>query len=398
MSTPTLPDISVPEVLAGAYAHGPGKAVQPGAAPPYPHRAGPATPLGAALAGYGERGTRLRQVLTAALAPRRFEPWNPFNDHRAYPSPRAAHLVDVALWLGGRRWAVDPVRGLLRAIAATGSVGADGPPTADWAMVELAGHPHRMPSGYGRLAEALAVLEAGHVAGALTEAAAGYGLTATSRTAAAGLTVSFGGSTPPTWPRRRLRAVRSSGLGPCGFGADPRPLPGAVLTDLVDAAYRIPAGSPGAWPGLRHTVAVGNVTGREPGWYRAEPGGPVAAAAPAAALDQLQRAYTYPRSQTDVAGLPLAWLITADIAAAVRAGGAEAYPRLLYAAGACAQHLATAAGAAGLFCRPVRAVREVVVEAAATVPAGHDLVYLLLIGRSRVRDFAYDLDDPEVPL
>ncbi|MFY1655267.1 nitroreductase family protein [Solwaraspora sp. WMMB762] len=390
--------------LAEVYAHGPGKDVRPASTRPYRRRpTGPAVPFAELAAVAGPTGARLVRTLGTALAPRRFEPWNGFNEHRAYPSPRAAHLVDVLLRRDGADWLVDPVRELLYPASAESSVAA---PDGSVELV-LREQPTRMPAGYGRLADALAALEAGHVAGALAEAAAGHGLryavsTATT-TGGPWLTVTLGPSTTPTWSRHRLRAVRSSGLSPRGFGADPRPLPAEAFERLVAAAYRPPAGSPATGVRLRHTVAVGNVAGRAAGWYHLDPaatGRPGAVAPqptrPGDATGQVQRAYSYPRTEVDVAGMPLAWLVSADVPAAVRTGGPAAYRRLLHAAGATAQHVGTAAAEVGLFCRPVRAVREAAAEAAAGLPAGHDLIYLLLIGRSRVRDFAYDLSNPEV--
>jgi hypothetical protein len=413
-------------VLAAAYAHGPGKDIRPGPAPAHrrPSVAAATVPL-TELARTGPAGDRLVRVLRTALAPRRFEPWNGFNEHRAYPSPRAAYLVDVVLRTGAGDWLFDPIRDLLRATTPTSApavdlaeLDIDLAKLADGPVLTLLERPRRMPAGYGSLADALAALEAGHVAGVLVEAAAGHGLLAAgdSTCGAAGdytgLTVRFGAPATPAWPRRRLTAARSSGLGPRGLGPDPRPLPAEVLDRLTAAAYRLPPGSPAAWPGLRHTLAVGNVTGRVAGWYDLDPAGPTVAnpavgalavadptaIRPADAIGQLQQAYSYPRSEVDVAGLPLAWLISADVGASVRAGGPGAYRRLLHTAGAVAQHVCSAAAVDGLFCRPVRAVREGVAEAAAGLPAGHDLIYLLLIGRSRVRDFAYDLSNPEVPL
>jgi hypothetical protein len=113
-------------------------------------------------------------------------------------------------------------------------------------------------------------------------------------------------------------------------------------------------------------------------------------------MDEVAAAYTYPRQQIDVAGMNVAWVMTADIAATVREHGPDAYHRSLLAAGATAQRVADAAAGAGLFCRPARAVREDRIEAACAAPAGHDFVYLLLLGRSRVRDFGYDLTTLEV--
>jgi hypothetical protein len=111
-------------------------------------------------------------------------------------------------------------------------------------------------------------------------------------------------------------------------------------------------------------------------------------------MPQVQNAFTYPPRSIATAGMNLAWVMTAPIAETVRADGPTAYPGLLVAAGATAQHVATAAAGLGLFCRPCRSVHEAPLEALVGAPAAHDFLYLLLIGRSRVRDFVYDLTRP----
>jgi hypothetical protein len=115
--------------LAAAYAHGPGKSVRAPARAVHPvrNRAAHTVAL-SALADIPSFGPALVRALTAALAPRRWEPWNAHNDHRAYPSPRCAYLADTALRIAGQRWAVDPVRlrlegeGQLQRLSAVSSV------------------------------------------------------------------------------------------------------------------------------------------------------------------------------------------------------------------------------------------------------------------------------------
>jgi hypothetical protein len=135
-------------VLAAAFSHGPGKTVPLTAAPRPRHRpAAAGVPL-CALADGGSFGTALVRALRLALAPQRFEPWNAYNDHRAYPSPRAAFVVDVTVRAGGDRWHLDPVRERLFGPG-------DPPPQPDAVTLELVPDPGRLPASYRSQAEAL---------------------------------------------------------------------------------------------------------------------------------------------------------------------------------------------------------------------------------------------------
>jgi len=405
-------DSAVRAVLAGAFSHGPGKTL-PLAAPPPPRPliAG-GVPL-CALAD-GPFGVAVVRALRLALAPQRFEPWNAYNDHRAYPSPRAAFVVDVAVRAGAGRWHLDPVRERLFGPG-------DPPPPTVAVTLELTADPGRLPATYRSLAEALAYLEAGHVAAALVEAAATQGLAAECSTVDGVTTVSLtAGRT--AYARPPAAISRSAGIAPRGLTADPRPLPAATLPALLRAGTDPPPGSPARRPGLRHAAAVRGVTGHPDGIYEAGPvlagpvlagpvlAGPVLAgpvltgpvlAGPVLTADGdvmpgVQEAFTYPPRSIATAGMNVAWVMTAAVADAVRADGPAAYHELLVAAGAAAQHIGTAAAELGLFCRPCRSVREAPLEALVSAPAAHDLLYLLLIGRSRVRDFAYDLTRPDI--
>ncbi|MEV4411027.1 hypothetical protein [Catellatospora sp. NPDC049609] len=415
--------------LSRVWDHTHGKSVRPGTSP---RRVAPGRG-GLPLAELARRHPVPVAVLRTVLSPRRWEPWNTFNEHRVYPSPRAAWLVDVSIVDGARRLLVDPVRDRLvqapagpdniegsspdvgapagpvrregsspggGALAGSPLVGDGGRPVSgDGLTLELSLHPERLPTGYGALAEALVLLEAGHVAAALADAAAEHGWRADTAYGDSGLTVTLRPDGAPAAGHGRVAgrraAYRSSGLSPRGLHADPRPLPGGTLDLLAAAAHRPPAGSPAAWPGLRHRAVAARVAGLAPGLYAADGPAPrlLAEGVP---MDRVQEAFTMPREAVDVAGMNLAWAVTADVTAAVRDGGAAGYHRLLLAAGAFAQHVAVAAGAAGLMCRPVRSVREARLEAAVGAPPTEDFLYLLLVGRSRVRDFAYDLSPPEV--
>lgn len=368
-----------------------GKVVRSGAMP----RRTPPARAGIALADLPRGYATPAAILRLALTPRRWEPWNSFNEHRAYPSPRAAWLVDVSVVEGHRRWLVDPVRDRL--------AGPTAPPAGAGTAVTLAltVHPERLPTGYAALAEVLTWLEAGHVAGALAEGAAAHGWRADTDLDDGELTVTLRPADGPARPERaraarlRLAARRSSGLGPRGLSADPRPLPEGTVTVLAEAAHRPPTGSPANWPGLRHRAVAARVAGLAEGLYALD-GGTARPLGDGTTMEAVQQAFSYPRDKLDVAGMNIGWVITADVAAAARAGGVDAYRRLLVGAGAVGQHVGSAAAAAGLFCRPARSVHEAHLEAAVAAPAAEDFLYLLLIGRSRPRDFAYDLIPPEV--
>ena len=378
-------DETTSATLAEAHGHGYGKDVRIG---PMPARvSGP--PGGVPLDRAGIDPAVVR-VLRAALGPRRWEPWNAYSEHRAYPSPRTAFLVDAQVRLGEWQWALDPVRDRLNPVGVTGAP----PDPIGTVEVRLGVHPEYLPPEYGTLATALAWMECGHVGAALAEAAAASGVRASWRPDADGgvLTLTPGGEV--TWPWARVMAARSSGLAPIGFCWDPRPLTGEVLHDLVRAADETPPGSPAdrAEP-LRHSLAVHKVSGTDDGWYGVAGGHPVPRRL-GAAVDTVQAALTYPRGVVDVTGMNVGWVMTAPLMATVSAGGPGRYERLLLAAGATAQHVATAAAVRGLACRPMRSVREGEIEGAAGVPADQDFLYLLIIGRPWVRGFNYDLTDP----
>ncbi|MGQ0839631.1 hypothetical protein [Actinokineospora sp.] len=350
-------------MTAAAYAHSHGKSVHSG----LPGRAAP-LPAGApisVLADGGPFGAALAVLLLEVLTPQRFEPWNAANDHRAYPSPRAAYPVRVRLRTPAGAWVVDPVRRTLS--------GPGVPAVGDTARLDFDRGADRLPPGYGDLAVALAELETGHLGQALADAAIHFGLIADLDADGVALTGSgnLRSTTDSPW--------RSSGIGPRGLAADPRPLPASALRLLADAVPESP---------LRHRIAVRGVDGLAGGWYAPHP---LRLVEPAAATAAVQAAFTYPRTQIDVTGMNVAWVITADVAAAVAERGQDAYPALLRAAGAAGQRICAAAARAGLFCRPARSVREPELEAAAHAPPGHDFLYLLLAGRPRTRGVGYDL-------
>lgn len=383
--------------LAAAYAHGPGKALLTGRQAVRTGRPQPAhrVPLGR-LAGGPPFGAALARALAAALAPRRWEPWNPYNDHRGYPSARCAYLTDATLRLGGGRWPIDPVRLVLE-----GERPLPDPATVTRATVELTVAPQRLSDGYGALREALALLEAGHLSSALAEAGGATGLTVHVSSPAGGgrpgvvAEVTFRQGAAATWPWAQAAAARSAGLAPRGLSADPRPLAAGILRRVIRDS-RPPAGSlagRGTGAALRHRLAVRGVRDVPDGLYEVGESGP-ALLRPGPAIEWVRPAFGSGRADIDVAGMNVVWAVAGDIGRAVRGHGPDGYRDMLLAAGAAAQHVCSAAAASGLFCRPVRSFDEPAAEAAMDADAGQDIVYMLLLGRPRAHDFCYDLTDP----
>ena len=354
------------DALHAAYTHGPGRVVEPGVSPRTAAPEGPRVPL-TALA--GRFGPALARLLTEVATPLRWEPWNQYNDHRSYPSARAAATVDLVV---DGRWVLDPVR---RALVGAGVPVVDGP-----VRLDLVRRRDRLSAGYREFGDVLTELEVGHVAAALVERAARLGVAAR----ASGLTVAvtFDGvrDAAPT-------PARSSGVGPRGIAADPRPMPVGVLDAVVAAVTDPPAGSP-VRADLRHRLAVRNVRGVADGWYAVDGGLRLLSEGPAVAA--LQPLFGHPPRTIHVASMNLALVTTGDPAAAV-ASDPDGYRALLRAAGATAQHVCTAAAGAGAFCRPARSTDDGPLEALVGAPASHSVLYLLLIGRPRGTGFTYDL-------
>lgn len=351
--------MSTADALAAAYRHGPGRYVTDGPTPE-PRPFGPGVALGE-LARYGRFGAALAHLLADIATPRRWEPWNPYNDHRAYPSARSTFAVDVELVADGRSWALDPVRRAL--------VGGVPERLGGSVRLDLARRPERFSAGYGEFADVLVELELGHLVAALEDHARRLGLRA--EIDDDGLVVSSHHETGRPVPRT---PARSSGYGPRGFSADPRPLPASALHAVLAAVPRLPH--------LWHRLAVRNVEGVPDGWH-GDAEGPVMA--------RIGDTFRHPPSVLDVGSANLALVITGDTVAAVAETGPDGYRALLRAAGGVAQRVGEAAAGAGLFCRPLRSLHDEHLEALAGAPAGHSLLYLLVVGRPRTTGFTYDL-------
>lgn len=324
---------------------------------------------------------RLALLLVHALGEHRYEPWNSYNPHRAYPSARAGFTVDAAVRVGDRRWVFDPV-----AIALRGETPYDGDGPVE---IELSLRPERLPDAYGPLRDALAELEAGHVAATVVAAARALGGAARYEPAAGGSAV-VGAVVLDALPvgvvspsALRLLHRRSSGVAPFGLAAGARRM---STTDLEVLAAAAPAGLPTA-PELREHALLGPGNDLRPGRY--EVGAGWRLADQGASVDDVQAAFSYPPADVDVASMPLVWMLTGDVAAA--AERPDGYRQLLVAAGAAAQHRCLAAAARGLFCRPCRSVDEARLESRLGLPAAESLLYLLLVGAPRVHDFWFDL-------
>ncbi|WP_143760792.1 hypothetical protein [Actinosynnema mirum] len=357
--------------LAEAYAHGPGRVVEPGVSPAVAAAAGARIPL-RALAGCGRFGAAVAHLVTAVATPLRWEPWNQYNDHRAYPSARAAHTVDLVLVAGGR-WVLDAVRREL--------VGDGTPALGGVVEIELVRRRDRLSPGYREFGDVLAELEVGHVGAALVEHAGRLGL----RAEVDGVVVRVS-SHRESGEAVAPSPVRSSGVGARGIAADPRPLPKAVLDAVVGAVGRSSGG-------VRHRLAVRGVRDVVDGWYAVDGG--LRVVEPGDAVRSLGAVFGHPPGVFDVASANLALVTTGDPAEAVAASGPDGYRGLLRAAGVTGQHVCEAAAGVGAFCRPARSVDDGALEGLVGAPAGHCLLYLLVIGRPRGAGFAYDLSPVE---
>ncbi|MFF7947689.1 nitroreductase family protein [Streptomyces griseorubiginosus] len=307
------------------------------------------------------------------------------------------YLTDTALRLGEDRWPIDPVRLVLEGERRLPDLS-----TITSVTIELTVDPQRLPDGYGALREALALLEAGHLSSALVEAGSAAGLAVhvsprgVGTPSDIGVEVTFRHGTDSNWPWQQVLAERGGALGPRGLSADPRPLPAEALHRLIHDS-RPPEGSLAGRPSgmeLRHRLAVRGVSSVQEGLYGLSEGGLVLLQ-PGQATEHIQSAFPFGRSDIDVTSMNVVWVITADLNDVVNRQGPDAYPTTLITAGAVAQHVCSAAAAAGLFCRPVRSFDESASEAAVRADAGEDIIYMLLIGRPRALDFCYDLTDPE---
>lgn len=98
---------------------------------------------------------RLLRLAARAVAPVRRDPDDPYNDHRAYASPRCLFPVAAAVVVDGEWHVLDPDR---RAVLATG-VTAD--PEHATGAVALTGRWDAVPSGYGWFRGSLVALETG---------------------------------------------------------------------------------------------------------------------------------------------------------------------------------------------------------------------------------------------
>lgn len=120
------------EALRAAYTHGPGRVVEPGTSPRTAAPEGPRVPLTSLR---GRFGAALARLLTDVATPLRWEPWNQYNDHRAYPSARAASTVDLVV---EGRWLLDPVR---RVLVGEGTPVIDGRCGSSWSAAAIVSRP-----------------------------------------------------------------------------------------------------------------------------------------------------------------------------------------------------------------------------------------------------------------
>lgn len=305
---------------------------------------------------------RLARLLLVALGEHRYEPWNVYHRHRAYPSARSAFTIDVDVHIGDQRWRFDPI-----AIALRGNNLAEMSPDTAVRLVPVT-YQDRLPAGYGRLREALTLLELGHLAATVVEATEALGGQAQSDPDGSILIerLPIG---PPAQHRLDALHRRSSGLGPFGLSTE-----STLSIEDTDAMMKVA----GSAPGLRqHLVLPG-------GRYRLTSHG-LDLEDNTVSPHSIQSGFTYPPSDIDVGNAPAVWLFAADVKETTD------YRQLLISAGASAQRIALAAAARGMLVRPCRGIHESIVESAVGLPLEESLIYILVIFRSEVRDFWLDL-------
>lgn len=189
-----------------------------------------------------------------------------------------------------------------------------------------------------------------------------------------------------------LQLMRARSAGNDGSGLAPRlaPLPSGSRERLF-----------AAWAGLaaRRQVLPGECelqplliwlddASGQPGLYDAQ--GQLVQALPSATLKALlQQALPHPKVRHNLSGLKCHALWCADLQAAQARHGAAALRRLHLAAGAQSQDFSLAATALGLFARPLRMMREQVLEGGLPLPG--PLVYQVMCGLNRSTNTRWEL-------
>ncbi|MEU3307659.1 hypothetical protein [Nocardiopsis sp. NPDC006832] len=374
----------------------------------------------------------LRRVLgtIAASGPQRFEVRSAVNPHRAYPASHCFYTAQVFLLTDGAAWHYDvaghrlwpvgpgPVGDLERELDGTGG-----------AALAVIVHVPSLPLRYRELRWALSLCEAGHLTELLAEVGHAHGLPVREypcdgealferlgldpgdgwiQVGVVGLGTR---STPPEGAagpvRERGRSgvaastsnwaevlfERSAGRANKGFGAAPGPLPegvaeaiGPALEQALGPAPRTPDRG-----GADVLLLAQRVPGLDPGCYRVRPGLSPERLGPGPGMEAVQRAYSYPPTQMDVAGCPAALLFVHDFEAQVAVGGEPLMREAQRQLGAAAQAVGMAMTALGVFLRPARSFDPDLLAAAFGLPEARLPSYLALLGVNRYTDLLLDV-------
>jgi hypothetical protein len=398
-------------VHAQSYGKSIGKVAPGFRPPPVPGLAGDELPIP-----WGDRAP-LPALLSHALGTLRHEGGAA---HRAYPSPRSLFPVHAYLLQGRDAWRFDPLRHALQPVAGSGTPAWDEP-----VVLALAGGYAGIPPAYGPLRFALAVLEAGHALRAVVDCAEALGLrafvrldfadeavlgrlglprdgswgplalveldrpppTAPARDPVAEIERACWGEAPPAggWERLRgLLAARTSGPAG-GLSASAARIP----VELVRRAAAAAAPPPGTIRPRLLAVAE-RVDGLDDGIHEAKDGELVLLRA-GRHLGGVQRAYSYPAETANIRSMNLAWMLVVDHRDVLERHGARGLRLAQLAMGFCAQGIACALAAGGLFARPIRSYHEAVLDELLGLGPRESVGYQLLCGVPRWRAPALDL-------
>jgi len=189
-----------------------------------------------------------------------------------------------------------------------------------------------------------------------------------------------------------LHLMRARSAGSDRGGLAPRLTPLAAGTrDQLLALWRALAARRQTLPGeteLQPLLMWLDDAGGEPGLFT--PGGEAVGATPARQLKALlQNALPHAGVRHNLHGLKCHALWCADLDAAQARHGSAALRRLHLAAGAQAQDFSLAATAFGLFARPLRMMREAVLEGGLALPG--PLVYQVMCGLNRSTNTRWEL-------
>jgi hypothetical protein len=375
-----------------------------------------------------------RCVLVAAFGPLRCEPHHPQGAAlRAFPSPRAAYPSTAIVVADSVVAGYDPVDHSLVRLAGHGWPDPDAP-----VQLVCVSRLAALPAGYGPMREALAMLEAGHIAGTVSAVSAAFGRTADishdwafpdeltapgldqSLEWRVGFAVRLAGAEPcsgdarakvagpakvaapakvalsgtqPSMAEVLLR--RNSGQAPRGLTAVAAPMPSTVFQRAVEAVvYGGDQSTPeakGDSAAPRVLIACERVADLRDGVYELVDSRPRLMLA-GRLLTSIQAAYRYPaHSSVSMDSLNAVWFLIVDYPHIAERQGVAGIRQMQLTLGGVAQRLSLALAEHRYFGRPVRAFDEEALDALLGLAPSEQVGYVVLSGRARFTDFVIDL-------